>query len=450
MPGETLRPLSRRVVLEMLGLGGGLMLPSLSRAGPTPIAPKRLVVFYSYHGVLKNHWSPTGTETDFTLGETIADLSDFKRDLILLDGLKFQSYGVAGNNPGNAHQQGHYHALSGYGSHQGNASITGGVTIDQYIAQNLQPPVGGLRSLNIGVNDSVNFPSYHWVSTAAAGDMRQSEADPARVWDALFKGYTPPSGMGPIVPAVDAQKKRDKSVLDFVKLELDAARKVVCASDGKRIDAHAQAIRDVENRLGLVAGPADPPTAVPSACQIPTRAGGGNFKQNLDLQIKLTQLALLCDRTRVVTFNVEELSNSAAGISGDLHDMLHRTAPNGADRNNQGEVDKAKVYYKTYTRAYRDLLKSLAGATDIDGKRVLDNSTVLWAGEISDASHSYTDMKWILAGGLGGQFRTGRWLQCGNAPHQNLFVSLAQTMGVPNVSSFGRPQSCTGPLAGLR
>jgi hypothetical protein len=62
-------------------------------------------------------------------------------------------------------------------------------------------------------------------------------------------------------------------------------------------------------------------------------------------------------------------------------------------------------------------------------------------------------LPWILAGKGGGAFRPGRFIRFSRPndrgpSHNNLFVSLANYMGV-NVTSFGNRDVCTGPLSEL-
>jgi hypothetical protein len=102
---------------------------------------------------------------------------------------------------------------------------------------------------------------------------------------------------------------------------------------------------------------------------------------------------------------------------------------------------------------FTKLLDALANMPDVDGRRLLDNTVVLWAGELALGSHDLHNCHWLLAGSAGGAIRTGRWLKFGangakRPPHSNLMVSLANAMGLP-ITTFGNPAACTGPLAGL-
>jgi hypothetical protein len=48
----------------------------------------------------------------------------------------------------------------------------------------------------------------------------------------------------------------------------------------------------------------------------------------------------------------------------------------------------------------------------------------------------------------GGALSTGRYLKYDGDPHGNLLVSIANLMDVP-ITSFGKADRCTGPLAKL-
>ena len=57
-----------------------------------------------------------------------------------------------------------------------------------------------------------------------------------------------------------------------------------------------------------------------------------------------------------------------------------------------------------------------------------------------------TDVPFVLTGG--GVFTPGRYLRTGGASHARLLVSICQAMGL-STTTFGNPQTGTGPLAGL-
>jgi hypothetical protein len=81
---------------------------------------------------------------------------------------------------------------------------------------------------------------------------------------------------------------------------------------------------------------------------------------------------------------------------------------------------------------------------------MLDNTVVMLGSELARGNtHSHTDAPFLLAGSAGGYFKTGNYLKLeGKNPHNNLLVSLLNSMGV-ETNTFGMPEYCSGALAGL-
>ena len=110
-----------------------------------------------------------------------------------------------------------------------------------------------------------------------------------------------------------------------------------------------------------------------------------------------------------------------------------------------------------------------------DPHRLLDNTMIMWVGELGDAAHGFD--RWpavILGGNAFSSFRYGEYIHhpsdipifgkgwyeplSGMAqPHQKLFTSIAQQFGL-DTRVIGEPSlpaddgstvDCTGPLEGL-
>lgn len=444
--------LARRTLLQTFGLtAGSTLFPSLQRSARAETAPKRFLVFYTYHGTLPQFLLPTaGSETSFEVNSLMKPYEAFKKDIVLLDGLDMKSHGATNPNPGNAHQQGQNHALSAI--RPVSASLAGGPSIDQVIARGLTTKTR-FPSMELGVSDGLSFPSYHNVAYSGSGQQMPSEGNPLKVWNNVFKGFTPTGGGSAPTP-VPSDNLKQKSVIDYVKAEITAVEKRLGQTDKVRLENHLSAVRDLENSLSLGGGAGGGAVMQGQGCAALPQQTQGGFDRNVDAQIKMIQMAFACDLTRVASLNVDELSHATGGYpsgafgSSDVHDLIHRTSPdNGNLRTNAGAVEVIRKYHLVYAGIFNKLLTALT-MTDVDGKRLLDNTIVLWAGEIALGSHALTDLKWMLAGNGGGAIRTGRWVKCGRAPHQNLFVSLARAMGV-QIDTFGERTTCTGPLSVL-
>lgn len=90
----------------------------------------------------------------------------------------------------------------------------------------------------------------------------------------------------------------------------------------------------------------------------------------------------------------------------------------------------------------------LAATPDVDGRSVLDNTTILWTSEVAHGRHGHTDMPYVLLGGMGGKLRTGQHLAFPGRTNNDLFLTIAKGMGV-DLGTFGDPAFCSGPIDGL-
>jgi hypothetical protein len=95
------------------------------------------------------------------------------------------------------------------------------------------------------------------------------------------------------------------------------------------------------------------------------------------------------------------------------------------------------------------LLQQLAATPEGEGT-MLDNTVILLGSEVARGNtHSHMDAPFVLAGSAGGYFKTNQLLNFeGDVPHNNLLVSLLNSMGV-ETNTFGMPDFCTGALTGL-
>jgi len=94
------------------------------------------------------------------------------------------------------------------------------------------------------------------------------------------------------------------------------------------------------------------------------------------------------------------------------------------------------------------LAQRLASVPEADGNgNLLDHTTIVWTNELGKGnSHSQDNIPFVLVGG-GLGFKTGRCLDLGGAPHNRLWLAIANGMGHP-IDKFGNAALCKdGPLA---
>ena len=468
---------SRRSFGKGLGLGAAATFLPYMRAGSSHAAgaiPTRFIVFWAGHGVPRHVYNITAagggaaTETDFVFPAVRSPLNAIRKDLIAIGGMDMVSATVDKTAPSNAHYEGETHCLAAI--NRANADTAGGPSIDQYIAKaiNTPSPVTKFQSLSLAMQVDGSVSSTK-VCTQASGQVVSLDPSPAAVYKRLFANFKPPTSMPPPAtgpsPAQNAAMQQ-KSVLDFVLSDFDAMKPKLGKAHQIKLDAHASAVRDLEKSLSLDSSGG---TFTPGAgCANPTAAvtaGSGNaypgsstmHKANITAMSKIVQSAFACDLTRVALMCLADPFNSDFGYTSgsygtsDAHDLIHKTSFNNAGtlKNNLDAMTAVTRWHQWEAQQYVNLLDLLRQVPEADGSTMLDHTVVLFCGQIGEHGHGLDALPWVVGGGSAAGFKPGRYKKYTKAPHNNLFVSIAQAMGV-KTNSFGNASVCTGPLDGLR
>ena len=102
-----------------------------------------------------------------------------------------------------------------------------------------------------------------------------------------------------------------------------------------------------------------------------------------------------------------------------------------------------------YATKLARLCDKLAAIPEGDGS-VLDNTTILWCSEHGwPGGHDRYNLPYTIIGDCGGYFDTGRYVSYNGASNNDLYISLCHAMGLEDVTVFGAPELCSGPLSGL-
>ncbi|MEJ7728787.1 MAG: DUF1552 domain-containing protein [Polyangiaceae bacterium] len=426
----------------MTSLGCNTSSPTQRKLGSAALAagfPKRLVVIYIPNGGLD-----LPASMDFT-GTMLEPLAPFAPKINVLSGLDLS---VHDKPPGEPHQQG-MAFLTGRSLNAGNqvggdGSLAGwasGISVDQEIANAIGTDTPQ-KSLHFGVQSTAygGTEVRTVISYAGSDQPIANEVDPFNMFNVVF------SQLGADPAGVATLRARRHSVLDAVGGQFDKLNPRLSTEDKKKLDQHLTAVREVESRLD------NPGGTIGGYCQKPELGAAfdlnspSNYPIIGQLQMDLLSMALACDLTRVVTLQWSASTNNKPypflGIDGDEHVMGHQPDSDTAT------WDKLRIIKKWYMEQFAYLLGKLDSMEEGEGT-MLDNTVVLFTSEIARGnSHSHTDSPWLMAGSGGGYFQTGKRLQFDLQPHNNLLVSLLNGMGI-DASTFGDPEFCTGPLAGL-
>ena len=436
--------LHRRTFLRGLGATVALpMLQSVNAYGQSGTYPKRLLIMFSANGTVPARWIPSGGETDFVLSEILQPLAPHRDKLLILEGVDMVS---ARNGIGDGHQKGMGHMLTGTellpgpfqgGGGAGTAGYAGGISVDQHIANQVGSG-DSFKSLELGVQCG---GSNNWSRMSYDGPDNPvpPEINPYNAFDRLFADLgSDPFGLARI-------RAQRQSVLDFVKDDFNSIRNKVASSDLARIDAHFDAIRSIEGRLASG-------NDFGVACEAPDMGAAidpnnnDNFPVVGKLMMDMVVMAFACNLTKVASIQFSRSVSGTrfpfAGVDDRHHDLSHEGDANAT------AVDKLVAINRWYAEQFAYLCEQMKAIPEGDGT-MLDNTVIVWCNELGKGnSHTRNNVPYVMAGSGGGHFRTGRFLQYNDDPHNNLLVSLCNAMGV-QTNTFGNPAYCTGPLAGL-
>ena len=443
--------LSRRSLLRGLGVSAALApFVPLSRADDSS-PPKRLLVFFSSNGTIGEAWDP---DPDMNLPAIVQPLAPFADDLLFVSGLRME---CAYHGEAAAHAPSMNGLLTGMeaipNGPDGEAAehgLASGISVDQFIAgriadQTRFPSLELGVAADGGVGDALGFLSH-----AGPSQPLLPENDPQQLFARVF-GDLDPSGSD----AVAAQRLADRrSVLDSVRADLARIEPQLPSEDRQKMQAHLQAVRDIERSLEMGNGSGSttscttPPEPTVSGGSGP--AGGlpgqvGQVPEVARAQMDLLVMALACDLTRV-----SSLMLGGAG-SGLVYDWLGHSSDHHTLAHSEHDPSARQQLIEINTwiaEQFAYLLARLQEIPEGDGT-LLDNTIVLWVNEMATGSHDYEPMRIVMSGG--GAFTTGRHVQLSGSSteHNNLLVSLCHATGHTDVTSFGNPAWCTGPLDAL-
>ncbi|MDB4988608.1 MAG: Tat (Twin-arginine translocation) pathway signal sequence domain protein [Myxococcaceae bacterium] len=430
---------SRRGFLA--GLGAAALapyLPILNASGQENLMPKRLVLFYTPHGTVKTQWKPTGSESSFTLPRLLAPLAKHQAKINVLSGVNMVDTGV-----GAPHTKGLPLVWTGsklldettFTRPDGSGGPTYGwnssLSVDQFVANSIGMQTA-YKSLEFGVRTGSSSPTSRMIYTDARKPVAPA-TDPWSQFTRLFAGTS------------DAEAAERLSALKLARDELARLSPQIASADRQKIEAHTASLNDLEKRLNdkskLCAGPT-------LAAKVDSN-NVANTVAVVDSQIQLIVAALACDLTRVASFQYSIGDNDGGpypflGINDGHHLLTHAA---DSDTASWEKVMKIRVWY---AQKFASLLDQLDAIPEGNGT-LLDNCLVVWGSELGMGNtHSFKSTPFVTAGGAGGAFTTGRYLEYNEKSYHNgLLVAICQAMGLTSTTKFGNVDPGTGPLTGL-
>ena len=404
-------------------------------------APLRSAFFFIPNGSIPSFWWPEKTGTDFALSRSLEPLKEVRQHVQIMGGLENLN-GEGQQDGAGDHARGVATFLTGVRIKKTATDIQAGQSIDQIIAKQ----VGHLTrhaSLELscdavrksGACDSGYACAYQFnLSWGGPASPMTPEVNPRLVFERLFGAGKP----GERAASLTRRLAEQKSVLDFILDDARAMQRRLDARDNEKLDQYFTSLRGIEDRIAKAerfGAPKDPGTEAPAG--VP-----GNYGEHIQLLADLMILAFQTDQTRVASLMLAHDGSNRSfadiGISEGHHEISHH-------QDKPELVDKVAQIDQWYAGQFAQIIKKMDGIKDVDGKSLLYNSMLAYgAGNGDPNKHNHDNLTFLLAGHGGGTLKPGRFVKHAPTPSMNMFLSLADRMGVQGLERFG---DSTGRLA---
>ncbi|HEY7336610.1 MAG TPA: DUF1552 domain-containing protein [Bryobacteraceae bacterium] len=436
----TKKALPRRTFLR--GMGAAVALPLLDAMVPalsakSTKAPPRLGFVYISNGVIQAEWNPSAAGTNFELSPILKALEPVRGEINILTNLAHLQADTFGDGTGD-HPRASAAWLTGvhaYDRTKPGVEVRLATTADQIAAQEIGKGTR-LASLELSVDfptqgacDSGDCFYVNTVSWRNPTTPNPTESHPRLVFERLF-------GDGGSAAQRQARLKDEGSILDSVTEEVSALAGSLGPGDHTKLNEYLDSVRDIEKRIQ------NTETGGAETIELPERPVDvpDSFDEYVKTMFDLQTLAFRADVTRVFSMILaRELSSRTFAFIGvpEQHHAVshHRNDPDIIAK--KAKIDTHHVELLSY------FLQKLQSTPDGDGS-LLDHSLILYGGGMGNGNlHRHTDLPCLLAGKLGGQFKTGQHLAFPeNTPMANLLLTILDKAGV-HIDKLG---DSTGPL----
>jgi hypothetical protein len=438
---------SRRHFLR--GLGASVALPAFASLGGRSLlasegatglaatasgAPLRAAFVYFPNGAIPASWWPTGEGTDFQFKKTLQPLEPLRRMVQVLSGMNHKTADGGPDGAGD-HARGNGTFLTGVRLKKSATDVRAGISIDQVIARQ----IGHLTrfpSLELacdsgrksGACDSGYSCAYQFnLSWSSPTTPMPPESNPRLAFERLFGTGKP----GERRSSLERRRQEQRSILDFALEDARAMQRRLGSDDSKKLDQYLGGVREIEKRIeqaerfGDARDPqVDTPAGVPS-----------DYAEYVGLMFDMLILAFHTDSTRVATLMLAHDGSNRSfdqiGITEGHHDLSHH-------QNRADWMQKVADIDLWYARQFAGFLQKLHATKDVDDKPLLHNSMIVYGSGNADANrHTHDNLPVVLAGAGGGTLTPGRYVKHASKPMTNLYLSIADRMGLRSVERFG-------------
>ena len=214
---------------------------------------------------------------------------------------------------------------------------------------------------------------------------------------------------------------------DLVLADARGMRKELGNSDRRKFEEYFDAVRTIEQRIDKMEAMRSQLTKVsieePPASRLPR---GEYIRLMGDLMVVALQTGL----TNVATMMVGPERWDTPYVFDGLFDqpMSHHQM----SHNQKKFTEHLKMVDRFHVEQFAHIVAKMGSITESDGTTLLDNTLLTYGSGLGDgATHQYSDLPIVVAGGKSLGFKGGKHLHCPDGtPLANLWLTQAQAMGV--------------------
>lgn len=417
--------LSRRALLRAGGICIGLplleaMLPIGLGAEKAAQAmrPKRIVLMCRSLGLHTPYLFPEKAGKDYEPTRYLKVLEEFRQDFTIFSGMSHLGYG-GGHHTDRAF-------LTGISAEDWN-NHKNGISLDQEVASRVGSQT---RFASLVLGDSSNL------SWNRRGMAVPSDGSIKSVFKRLFIDGTP----------AEVEQEIQKlavghSILDGVREQARSLAQTLGPSDRQRLDQLLSSIRESEQRLQQDESWVKRPK--PKISNDDAKLFAEDPKRMLDRErqwFDLVRLALQTDSTRAISVNhwSHQENLQMDGVTLTHHDASHH----GQD---EAKLQQLATIEEAELKLFANFLGKMK-ATDDGGRTLLDQTMILHASHLGNASaHTGDNLPIILAGGGFQHAGHVAYDRKNNVPLSNLYLRMLHQLEIP-LEKFG---ACTGEVSEL-
>ncbi len=391
-------------------------------AASTGSSPKRFFAACAGLGFHAPYLFPEKEGLDYQQTPYLSKLQDHRDKFTIFSGL---------SHPQQSGINGHASSMTWLTSAKrpGLAGFRNTISLDQQIAQHV-----GTQTRYPYLALTSGGSSLAWTSNGVA---IPGESSPSRLFKAMFTNGTERE-----IEAEVERYQTGRSILDTVLGEAKKLGNSLGQRDRDKLDEYLTSVRELEHRLQQSEGWATRPKPSTQATEPKDIQDKHDTISKQRLMYEMATLALQSDSTRAITYAINGFNHAPSNIPGvntDWHNLSHH----GRD---EAKINELKLIEEAEFTAFNEFLTRLDSIEE-NGATLLDRTSVLFGSNLGNASsHNWRNLPIIVAGG--GYRHQGYVAHDAddNTPLANLFVQLAQRMGVPT-EEFG--SSTAASIRGL-